>query len=1411
MLTAPARALVTHFESALATAQGKLCVDETKDREALLTTMNRIFISHSSKDALQAEQILGWLKAEKIGAFLDSDLEFGIKAGADWNEELRKRLDDCIILIPVCSHNFRASDWCRYEVDVAYHRSIDIIPILIDESDPITILQRFQTITLGKNNEEGRQRLLAGIKRILDSEDPVHWDPQRRPYPGLDPFLEADEAIFFGRQREINESIQMLRSLRREKEAALLMVIGASGSGKSSLVRAGILPRIKRDPEEWIVLDPFRPGQEPFRELATCFASLFESLGKTLNWSDVMAKLQASPLETLSEMSTDLRMLTKKKEATLLICIDQFEEALEISTSEAYSTTTDQRKEFINALKTVINSQAYRDRLLIVGTLRSDFLDVFQIQGMKYKEYILRPLEEENFRQVIVEPARIIGLKIEPELVDTMINDTKTGDALPLLAFTLRELWERKRENKPVGLESAILKQRDYIEIGRLEGAIQKRAEDQFPQNCSISEEGIYRDAFLRMIRSNADMDHFGWVRQAATWEEMPPESLGTLDRFVTARLLVKKTYDEQILIEPAHEALLRNWARLRQWIKEENDFLLWRDRFYSDFLQWRDSTARSKEYLSGAKLIEAERWKDKYSLASQERIFIEKSILHRRRNKQLRISAVLTLIAFLLASLNLWQNAEEAQAEQLKIRQLTTIDTDPYESGIAGLAAMGRFFLRPGLNYQIARGLDRALTRNLARAEKLGTSLSRIDAITQLSDNRLIVAGIQGAEAYLLEITINSEGVMSEASKPKASKQTTIRQLLPTNDGKATLSLGYSDSQALLTTWPKQEQQEIFKSLQIDRQTLAFIPGPDLVIAAYGESDGMLYLWSAGTDVEKVSGSPRTKAFTTLADGTIVSAHESGPLRKWQIIRRDGKIQLNSLGTLNPSGSDSAIISLASFASKGKTVIIAGGEDGSMRLWMDDKEIQRIEPQVTGHNQIHSLAALPGGDVVSGDNQSMVRWWKWDQTEGKGGMLRPLTDQPFATGQEAINRLTVLAGTKQANLGVISTGADGSLRLLFPPPRNFTNPWPHSTEAPKATFTALTELESENLVASAHENGTICWWSIPTSWQNLDDPECKRLPGSSRAKGLVGLPRKGQLISAGSDGNHGMLFSWNKGRKDSLLTTTEGTAPVSPINAMIAAKNGVLITGHQDGTLRWWTLQDEGSSEGLGPAGFQHSGLQPVNQLLSLAGNRFVSAGGPAGEERLRWWKGSTPLSPQVVTIPHDRLTSMVRWKGNQVITGGYEGSLQLWSNGKREGPAVKTSHNTQVWSLLKLRGNLLHGPVLLTGGEQGNIRIWTSEIRNAGPDSQADHESLNTGQSRIVAMLENKAGDLISAADDGSLKVISPRNVVQAACQQYQPQLKRPTNISEREAAQLCSCQIPQHWWNLFGWFCFGWNLIG
>jgi WD40 repeat protein len=255
----------------------------------------------------------------------------------------------------------------------------------------------------------------------------------------------------------------------------------------------------------------------------------------------------------------------------------------------------------------------------------------------------------------------------------------------------------------------------------------------------------------------------------------------------------------------------------------------------------------------------------------------------------------------------------------------------------------------------------------------------------------------------------------------------------------------------------------------------------------------------------------------------------------------------------------------------------------------------------------------------------------------------------------------------------------------------------------------------------------------------------------------------------------------------------------------MIPSGRAEILTGHEDGTLRWTSLADSTSHER-----WVEAGMRPVVGLVSLAQQSVVVAGGAPGTESLRWWRGPTPLSGQGVAIPHDRLTSMVRWKGHQLVTGGSEGSLQLWTHGKPDGDLLRTDHNTGVWSLITLRGNLVHGPVLLTGGDDGTIRIWASDIRHADPNSQADHESFETGQSRVTKLMENSFGDLISGSSDGTIKVLSPRRIVRAACQHYAPLLNNPNTTPEKEAAQLCTCQIPDSWWEFWSWLCFGWNMF-
>ena len=151
-----------------------------------------------------------------------------------------------------------ASMWCFAEITHAKALGKTIIPIKVGECVVNTILISRQVLDLTKDKDNAYGRLWAGLKILgLDSRDTFDWDPKRSPYPGLMAFQQEDAAVFFGREPEILEGLDALNRLRQFGGARLLMVLGSSGSGKSSLVRAGIVPRLRRDPERWLIISPF--------------------------------------------------------------------------------------------------------------------------------------------------------------------------------------------------------------------------------------------------------------------------------------------------------------------------------------------------------------------------------------------------------------------------------------------------------------------------------------------------------------------------------------------------------------------------------------------------------------------------------------------------------------------------------------------------------------------------------------------------------------------------------------------------------------------------------------------------------------------------------------------------------------------------------------------------------------------------------------------------------------------------------------------------------------------------------------------------------------------------------------------------------------------------------------------------
>ena len=245
--------------------------------------MTAIFISHSSADNAAADQMKAWLESKgHTSLFLDFDPEAGIRSGSDWEQTLYQKLRQCQAVIALLTPSWLASKWCFVELAQARAGGKAIFPVKIQDCQAGGVFSDIQHLDLTTRPEEGYRRLEIGLKDCgLDPLDVFDWDPNRPPYPGLLAFQEADAAIFFGRGEEILKALETLETLRRQgRDAArFVLLLGASGSGKSSLARAGVIPRLNKQPAAWLPVPPFRPQEDPLEELAVALSTAFEKPG----------------------------------------------------------------------------------------------------------------------------------------------------------------------------------------------------------------------------------------------------------------------------------------------------------------------------------------------------------------------------------------------------------------------------------------------------------------------------------------------------------------------------------------------------------------------------------------------------------------------------------------------------------------------------------------------------------------------------------------------------------------------------------------------------------------------------------------------------------------------------------------------------------------------------------------------------------------------------------------------------------------------------------------------------------------------------------------------------------------------------------------------------------------------------
>ena len=388
--------------------------------------------------------------------------------------------------------------------------------------------------------------------------------------------------------------------------------------------------------------------------------------GGDADWRKLREELNGDNLaQSLSDVANDLRMRASANEAQILLPIDQGEELFG-------AADPDQARRFCEILNVALSSDS---PFIAVIALPSDYLGLLQSAEhltARFEEFSIAPMPLARIAQIIEGPAGVAGLGIDEAFVHRAVQDAKTEDALPLLAFALRELYDHAANDNYLSLAEYNALGDAKEELTPLENAVRKAADNVLTEAKPSDEElTALREAFVpAMVRVNEQGEY---VRQPARWDDLPSKARELLERLAKARLLIVSQDGEDRMVEVAHEALLRKWPRLRSWLDDAREFLSGKQQLERDLHDWEHAAEADKSaaLLTGLKLNRARGWllERPHQLTADERAFVQASIEHaeaavrhkaRVRRNQIRaaIAVAVVLACTTVVSVYLWNDA---------------------------------------------------------------------------------------------------------------------------------------------------------------------------------------------------------------------------------------------------------------------------------------------------------------------------------------------------------------------------------------------------------------------------------------------------------------------------------------------------------------------------------------------------------------------------------------------------------------------------------------------------------------------------------------------------------------------------------------------------------------------------------